>query len=265
MTTTFERATAVRPAGDGVYDVELDAAYSMGGPLHGGYLMATLLRAMLHDAPHPHPVSNNFHFLRVPRVGPAQAHVEWLKQGRTAATARATLVQDGKPVLEALVSAGTLDPVAEPEWMGEPPAVPPIEECVAQPQLTPDGAPAGLAGQVEFRHDPETVGWLTGENRGRPEMRGYVRLREPQDPDPYVLALATDAMPPAVFGIGRLGWAPTVELTWHMRAIPAPGWLKLTVDARMVYDDWFDENVEIWDSAGRLVAQARQMARVGRG
>lgn len=264
MTTTFDRVTAVRPVGDGVYDVELDGTYSMGGPLHGGYLMATLLRAMLHDAPHPHPVSNNFHFLRVPRVGPARAHVEWLKQGRTAATARATLVQDEKPVLEALVSAGTLDPVAAPEWMGEPPAVPPIEECVPPP-LTPDGAPIGLAGQVEFRYDPATVGWLTGEHDGRPEMRGYLRLREPQDPDPYVLALATDAMPPAVFGVGRLGWAPTVELTWHMRAIPAPGWLKTAVGARMVYDDWFDENVEIWDSAGRLVAQARQMARVGRG
>lgn len=263
MATTFERATAVRRAGNGSYDVGLDPAYSIGGPLHGGYLMATLLRAMLADAPHPHPVSNNFHFLRVPRPGPATAHVEWLKQGRTAATARATLVQDDRPVLEALVSAGTLDPVAEPLWMGEPPVLPPIEECVPPP-ATPDGAPAGLAAQLEFRHDPATAGWLRGEPGGRPEMRGYMRMREPQDPDPYVLALATDALPPAVFGIGLLGWAPTVELTWHMRAVPAPGWLRLAMSARMVYDDWFDEDVEIWDSAGRLVAQGRQMARVGR-
>ena len=263
MTTTFERATAVRRIADGAYDVELDPAYSIGGPLHGGYLMATLLRAMLADAPHPHPVSNNFHFLRVPRPGPARAHVEWLKQGRTAATARATLVQDDRPVLEGLVSAGTLDPVAEPGWMGEPPALPPLDECVPPP-ATPDGAPAGLAAQMELRHDPATAGWLRGEPAGRPEMRGYLRMREPQDPDPYVLALATDALPPAVFGIGLLGWAPTVELTWHMRAVPAPGWLRLAMAARMVYDDWFDEDVEVWDSAGRLVAQGRQMARVGR-
>jgi hypothetical protein len=27
---------------------------------------------------------------------------------------------------------------------------------------------------------------------------------------------------------------------------------------------WFDEEAEVWDSAGRLVAQSRQLARVGR-
>ncbi|HEY3682053.1 MAG TPA: thioesterase family protein [Streptosporangiaceae bacterium] len=264
MSTTFERATAVRRAGDGVYDVELDAAYSMGGPLHGGYLMATLLRAALADSPHPHPVANGFHFLRTPRPGPARVRVERLKSGRTAATARATLIQDDQVVLDSLVSAGTLDPVAEPDWLGEPPEIAPIEKCEEPWTLTPDGPP-GLAGQVEFRHDPETSGWLRGEPLGRPEMRGYVRMREqPQDPDPYVLAVATDAMPPIVFGIGKMGWAPTVELTWHMRAVPAPGWLAIRVVGRMVADGWFDEDVELWDSTGRLVAQARQMARVGR-
>jgi hypothetical protein len=27
---------------------------------------------------------------------------------------------------------------------------------------------------------------------------------------------------------------------------------------------WFDEEAEVWDSAGRLVAQSRQIALVGR-
>jgi hypothetical protein len=27
---------------------------------------------------------------------------------------------------------------------------------------------------------------------------------------------------------------------------------------------WFDEEAEVWDSVGRLVAQSRQIARVGR-
>lgn len=265
MVTTFERTTAVRKAGAGVYDVELDGAFSIGGPLHGGYLMATLLRAALDEAPHPHPVSNNFHFLRTPHVGPARAHVEWLKSGRTAATARATLVQDDKVVLESLVSAGTLDPVAEPAWVEGPPEIAPLEECVEPRTFTPDGQAPGMAGQIDFRHDPATAGWLHGEPSGRPEMRGHVRLREqPQDPDPYVLALATDAMPPVVFGLGLPGWAPTVELTWHMRAVPAPGWLRIRAAARMVADGWFDEDVELWDSGGRLVAQARQMARLAR-
>ena len=34
----------------------------------------------------------------------------WLKQGRTAATARATLVQGGVPIIEAVVTTGMLGP-----------------------------------------------------------------------------------------------------------------------------------------------------------
>jgi hypothetical protein len=56
-----------------------------------------------------------------------------------------------------------------------------------------------------------------------------------------------------------------VELTWHMRAVPAPGPLAVETRCRHVGGGWFDEDAEVWDAAGRLVAQSRQIARVGRG
>jgi hypothetical protein len=96
-------------------------------------------------------------------------------------------------------------------------------------------------------------------------MRAYFRLRDQAyDPDGVLLALAVDALPPVVLNTGLYGWSPTVELTWHMRAVPAPGWLSLHASGRLVSDGWFDEDVEVWDSAGKLVAQSRQIARVGR-
>ena len=79
------------------------------------------------------------------------------------------------------------------------------------------------------------------------------------------IALAVDGLPPVVFGLGATGWAPTVELTWHMRAVPAPGPLRVATRCRHVSGGWFDEEAEVWDSADRLVAQSRQLARVGRG
>ena len=95
-------------------------------------------------------------------------------------------------------------------------------------------------------------------------MRGYFQLREPREPDAYLLALAVDALPPVVFGIEVVGWSPTVELTWYMRAVPAPGELRVAARCRHVSGGWFDEEAEVWDSAGRLVAQSRQIALVGR-
>ena len=58
--------------------------------VNGGVLLATVLRAVLDTSPHPHPVATSAHFLRVPKLAPAQIQVTWLKTGRTAATARAT-------------------------------------------------------------------------------------------------------------------------------------------------------------------------------
>ncbi|GAA0368001.1 thioesterase family protein [Microbispora corallina] len=263
--TKFDEATQAIRVDDTTYDVCLDDAYSIGGPLNGGYLLATVLRAVVDSSPHAHPVSTSAQFLRAPAPGPARVEVETLKAGRTAAMSRARLVRDGVPYIETLVTTATLDAEAEPFWSDTPSApMPASDGCVRLPDPKPESN-MNFNAQVELLFDPPTIGWLSGEPTGRPESRAYFRMAEPQDPDPYVLALAVDALPPVVFSAGGRGWAPTVELTWHLRALPAPGWLTLIGGGRLVSDGWFDEEVEVWDAAGRLVAQSRQLARVGRG
>src|SRR5260370_42565327 len=95
-------------------------------------------------------------------------------------------------------------------------------------------------------------------------MRGYFRLREDRDPDAYLLALAVDGLPPVVFGLGAAGWAPAVGLTWHMRAVPAPGLLRVATRWRHVSGGWVEEEAEVWDAAARLAAQSGRLARLGR-
>lgn len=263
--TDFSEVSAVTKAGDGRYEASLDSAFSIGHALHGGYLMAVALRAAVAESPHEHPVANSWNFLRVPRPGAAEVRVDQLKTGRTASVARATLLQDDKAVLEGMVTTGTLDPDAVPAYTAKPPIVAPVEECRGNTMLESNaGRQTGLAHQIELRFDPSSADW-SGANPGDAlEMAGHFRMRDGSDPDPYVLAVAVDAFPPVVFAIGSYGWAPTVELTWHMRAVPAPGWLTAQVSGRFVSDGWFDEEVELWDSAGRIVAQARQIARMAR-
>ena len=291
--TTFDDATAVIKRAEGWYDAQADprfamvvAASSTAPPaVNGGVLMATVLRAVLDAAPNPHPVATSANFLRVPRLGPAEVQVSWLKKGRTASTARATLVQDDAPVVDMTVTTGTVPggPVAARtgqageadgssgeslDWTGEPPVFPAMADCVDLGRWAgTEGANgvAGFAAHVEVLLDPAVTGWRGGEPSGIPEMRGYFTLREPRDPDALLLALAVDALPPVVFGLGATGWAPTVELTWHMRAVPQPGPLRVATRCRHVSGGWFDEEAEVWDAAGRLVAQSRQLARVGRG
>ncbi|MEW9547617.1 thioesterase family protein [Nonomuraea sp. NPDC050783] len=262
--TKFDEATQAIKIDDTTYDVCLDPGYAIGGPLNGGYLMAVILRAAVDASPFAHPVSTTVQFLKAPVAGPAQVRVEPLKAGRTAAFARATLVQDGVAKIEGLITTATLGDVTPDYQADEVHPMPPVEDCLRLPDPKPESGMT-LNAQMELRFDPPTIGWLRGEPTGRPESRAYFRMAEPQDPDPYVLALAVDALPPVVFSAGGRGWAPTVDLTWHLRALPAPGWLTLLGSGRMVSDGWFDEEVEVRDSTGRLVAQSRQLARVGRG
>jgi hypothetical protein len=294
--TAFDEATAVSRRADGRYQARPDARFALVAPggaappaVNGGVLLATVLRATLAESPHPHPIATSASFLRVPRLAPAEVAVSWLKQGKTAATARAVLIQDDDAVLDTTVTTGLLPdelapdelalggqaasgpPEASPEalnWTGPRPLFPAAADCVDLGRwagaVAIDGT-AGFPGQVEVLLDPACIGWRSGQPSGQPEMRGYVRLREHRDPDALLLALAVDALPPVVFGLGATGWAPTVQLTWHMRAVPVPGALQVAVRCRHVSGGWFDEEAEVWDAAGRLVAQSRQLARVGRG
>jgi hypothetical protein len=291
--TTFDDATAVTRREEGRYEARADPRFALVAPgssatpaaVNGGVLMATVLRAVLAEAPNPHPVATSANFLRVPRLGAAEVHVGWLKQGKTASTARAALVQDGAPVVDMTVTTGTVpggsastgtgpaDQANEASgealaWTGKPPAFPALADCVdlgAWPGTAGANGEAGFAAHVTVLLDPAVTGWRGGEPSGVPEMRGYVALREPRDPDALLLAFAVDALPPVVFGLGATGWAPTVALTWHMRAVPQPGPLKVAARSRHVGGGWFDEEAEVWDAAGCLVAQSRQLARVGRG
>src|SRR5580693_1513311 len=100
--TIFDEATAVTRRADGLYEARPDPRFALVAPggnappaVNGGALIATVLRAVLDCSANPHPVATTANFLRVARLEPAQVRVRWLKQGKTAATARATLEQGG--------------------------------------------------------------------------------------------------------------------------------------------------------------------------
>ena len=86
-----------------------------------------------------------------------------------------------------------------------------------------------------------------------------MRFRESRDPDLCSLALLVDAAAPVVFVLEASG-STTLELTVHLRARPAPGWLACRAQTRYVIGGHHEEDFEIWDSDAKLVAQSRQLA-----
>ncbi|MEM8562184.1 MAG: thioesterase family protein [Pseudomonadota bacterium] len=84
--------------------------------------------------------------------------------------------------------------------------------------------------------------------------------------DVFALLMSTDAFPPTVFNAKLpVAWAPTVELTAHIRRVPEPGWLRCRFITRFISSGMLEEDGELWDTSGRLVAQSRQLALTPKG
>ncbi|MET8564450.1 thioesterase family protein [Streptomyces flaveolus] len=265
----FDRDTAVTRREPGVYDIGLSAGWTIISAVNGGYLLAVLGRALADTLPHPDPFSVTAHYLTASRPGPAVVRTETVRTGRTLSTGQASLFQyddEGNEVerIRVLASYGDLATLpGDVRTTAAPPAMPPLERC-----FSPEDGPApvegssAIADRLMLKFDPATLGWALGAPSGKGEMRAWLGLADGRDADPLSLLLAVDALPPTAFELGLKGWVPTVELTVHVRHRPAPGPLRVSITTRNLAGGFLEEDAEVWDSADRLVAQSRQLARV---
>jgi len=269
----FDRGTAVarRAEAPAVYDAVLDPGWRIGGGINGGLLLALAARALsqhLGDGTgHVDPISVSGYYLSASRPGPAEIHTGTVRAGRTLSTGTASLFQpgeDGSPVerLRVLASYGDLAAAeGEVRTSATPPVMPPPEQCIGAEHAPPDFLKqADLLNRLDLRLDPATVGWALGEPSGQGRIQGWLRLPDGRQPDPLMLLLAVDTLPPVTFDLGLFGWTPTVELTVHVRARPVPGWLRVVHSTRNLAGGLLEEDAEVWDESGRLVAQSRQLA-----
>lgn len=268
----FDRDTAVTLRAPGIYDAELSAGWTIIRAVNGGYLLALLGRALGDALPHPDPFTVSAHYLTASHPGPAVIRTEVVRTGRTLSTGQASLFQyaeDGTEVerIRVLASYGDLDALPDDvRTSAEPPVMPALQDC-----LGPSDGPApkipgssAITERLNIKLDPTTVGWAVGAPSGKGEMRGWFALADGRDADPFSLLLTVDALPPTSFELGLKGWTPTVELTTHIRCRPAPGPLRVSIATRNLAGGFLEEDAEVWDSADRLVAQSRQLAKAPR-
>jgi Acyl-CoA thioesterase C-terminal domain/Acyl-CoA thioesterase N-terminal domain len=270
----FDLATSVhvrtRDSGATVHDVDVDPGWTIGDKPNGGYLLATMARAGLDavagvEGPdQPHVIAATATYVSPPALGPAQVHSEVLRRGRSMSQVRTRLVQDGRALVDATLTCGRLDPDDRPWWGGAAvPTMPDPSAARTTAGVSPEGIPLPIRQHVELRFDPATAGFATGDRSNTGELRLWFRFTDDRPADPLALLFAVDAAPPATFDLdGTVGWVPTLALSAYVRALPAPGSLVIRQRAGLVERGLVDEVCEVWDSRGRLVAQATQLAGI---
>lgn len=274
-THPFTDLVTLEPEGaaPGRYLATIDPMWTIGPKVHGGALMAVLaaaardrLRAEEPDLdPAIQPLAVTASYLSAPDPSALVVDTRIIKRGRRVTHVEVSAYQGEREYVRGLVVIGRPDPTAV---RVDDPAV---AEMPAQPGtrgLTVDsGHPLGaiihIAQGIDLALDPNGAAFLEGRT-GPPEIRLWVRLR-PEDAhcaDNRALfaLMAGDVSPPVTLNLGRVGWAPTVQMSSYLRRIPEPGWLRLITRAAAVGTGWMDEDHLVIDDGGTVIAQCRQLA-----
>lgn len=255
----LDEATAHTPLGDGRYAVDLREEFAIGGNKpNGGYLLACLGRAALaaaHEAgaTQPYVVAAGIQYVLSPDLGPAVIETEVLRVGRTASQVSARTAG-----VAARFTLGTLHDGSTPYWGAVPPVeIAPFDDCppMVHPQRTGRGG-------IEVRFDPEhklefSEAGPSGVGEG--ELRAWMTFDAGRAVTPAELLYVVDSLPPATFTVLATGWVPTLDLSVYVRAVPAPGPLRVRFRAQVIQDGFADEVFDVWDSTDRLVAQSTQL------
>src|SRR6202034_1366573 len=201
--------------------------------VNGGLEMAICLRALGLSMPFPDPLVVSGLFLRPGTPGPVTVRTSLLRSGRTTAFGEAGLSRDGKEIVRVMAAFADLDAAAaagSPVFLGGgPPDLPPPSDCAALP-LGAFGP--GTSGERIESRPAELPGCVRGEPGGRPSMNFWMRFADGRDADLLALPLLVDCTAPSVMELGAV--SATIELTVHLRARPAPGWLGCRASTRFV-------------------------------
>ena len=254
----FDRARGIEETTDGRWRAEISPTWNIFGVPNGGYLATVGLAAASRLVPHADLLSVSAYYPSKAEPGEALIQAEAVRIGKRISTATTRLEQQGDVRLQATAMYGDLSLATGPTNISRTrPTFPPPEDCVrAEGPVAPE-----FVQQFDMRLTPESSGWATGDPSGRAEMSGWVRFIDGRPADPDSLPLFADCLPPAIFNLMLPAWTPTFELTVHVRARPVPGWLQLRFRTGYLQNGYLEEDGEIWDESGALVALSRQLAQ----
>jgi acyl-CoA thioesterase len=250
----FDVATASSRRGPGHFIAELDPGWNGGAGPHGGYLAATVVRAMQSHVDDPgRPVrALTCHYLSAMASGEVDLLVETRKQGRSVSFVTAEIRQGDRTCLLATATFAVSGPaLLDYDGSRAPEAV----FSASLPRLALPMLPS-IFDRVDLRPAIEDA-------QDRCRAGGWVQFVTPRAVDAAAVCLFADVWLPAPAArLGVVPAAPTLTYTVLFRqGIPAasePVLLELT--SQCSRDGLFEEDGAIWTEDGVLLAQSRQLA-----
>ncbi len=250
--------TAQTPAGPEL-KVRISDNWSINGLPNGGYLMALLAHSMLQQSRKKRIAITTATFISRSNPGEARLKLQPIAASIQFERFSAHLMQGEKEKVRAwgtFIDENADCPLNRCESAA--PEVAPISECIAIPAMPK----FTLFDQMDARLDPACAGWMSGRTTDRSEQKGWIKFKDDRPYDGAALLLIADAFPPPVYASqGLAAWVPTIEMSVNIRKLPTTRWLKCIFRTRFITCGLLEEDGQIWDEAGELVAISRQISQ----
>ncbi len=259
----FDRDTALEQENDTVFSLALSDKWAINNSANGGYIMALLARAMdcrplENDCPDRAAILTANYIDRCYH-GPSQIRVETMGESGNFIRKQARLIQEGRECIRAMgtfVKPGLNRFARDYERGPEPVAL--WEDCIVMPAMPG----YSLFDQVDLRLDPVSAGWMQGQLADRAVMKGWIEFTQDRPLDLPALALFADCFPPCVFAArGMVAWVPTIEYSVNIRQLPESNRVRGIFTTKFISNGLVEEDGELWDVSGNLVAVSRQIAK----
>jgi len=265
----FQAALDLTKVSDTVFSFTPDPKYFVGNTPHGGYLLALMNKAMTEVLPHPSSINSNIYYLDRTEPEPAELHVEVVRRSKGSSMGQVKLIQNNK--ITCLYSSICSDFQYMKGHSGLETPMPEIINSVQQDDFKVMnyenfklGSTPSFIQQLNMSVHPDHAWWDREISTDAAEARcsAYLELQGGVA-DTFVLSYLADILPPVVQNkYGPLGWVPTLTLTCNIRQLPKTNLLFIDGIAKDISNGYFEQDCNIWDMSGNLVATSRQLAKI---
>ena len=267
----FQAALKLENVEDNIFLVNPDTNYFVGNTPHGGYLMAIMHKALTNVLPHSTAISSSVQYLDRIDAKPFELVVETFKTSRGSSSGIVKLIQDKKICTTFTGTCSDFEFMKGYDDLQKPlPKIFKDKDKNDYVKMNYDKISKGFTPafiqQLECLIHPDHAWWNRekGSDNSDNEARCSAFLEmEGGTPDQFCLSFYSDILPPVVSNkYGPLGWIPTITLTTHIRQLPSTSEVYADFKASDINKGYFEQDCNIWDLDGNLVASSRQLTRI---
>lgn len=245
---------------DNHYQANINQEISIFGNPNGGYVLGLAIMALYDLNPSQVIITVTGYFMASPRkTTTLDIKPSLLKRGKTLSFWSVDICQGDTLCIRMSAIMGTSHQLNDQNHiLIDPIAIKPFAECkdIQIPRIA-----EGLGKSIRYSMAGEDIANLKLGEADHAQHSIWLSFHDEAELEAWHIVFLIDAMFPPIFHIkGMSAWVPTLELTLQLRQLPKTRQVACHFKTQALTHGILEEDGQVWDGQGNLVALCRQTA-----